>query len=647
MCGICGTAGFADERVIISMTEAIHHRGPDDGGVYVSPDHVVSLGNRRLAILDLSVAGHMPMSNDSGTMWLTYNGEVYNFRELRRDLEARGHRFRSDGDTEVVLRGYEAWGLGVLSRLKGMFAFALWDAAKRELVLARDRFGIKPLYYYAGGNELVFASEIKSIWRSRRPSPVLNPESVHAYLIHTWVPGPETVLRDVRRLSPAHVLVWKSGRFDITPYYVPPAPRTTLRDEREDIDEFRGLFDAAVERHLVSDVPVGIFASGGVDSTAILDAAARKTPGVDAYTIEYEADAGRWEQSDEDARFAQLTAARYGARHHRIILKPDVATLLPAVAAHMDEPVADTAAVSALLICRAAKPTATVLLSGMGADELLAGYSVYRAFALAQMLSHIPPVLRNRLLLPLVRTLRHARHAAPIMRPGLLLAVQRFAEKLFLNADASREALYLSYRSWGGTPTEMAALLAPELRAAVRDTSPYRRQWELFERAKDCDWLSRLLMVEAQTFLPDLNLLYSDKMSMAASVELRVPFLDSDLADFVFSLPPDLKLKGRVTKYILRRAMEGRIPTSVLRRRKAPFASPMRYWFRNDLREMLQDRLSSSEIRSRGVFDPDRVSAVLAAYLAGEHDNVHLIYALLHFQLWQDATDHARRAVAA
>jgi asparagine synthase (glutamine-hydrolysing) len=644
MCGICGIAGAVDRSRLQAMTDTLRHRGPDDQGVMIAADRSVGLGNRRLAILDLSAAGHMPMSNDAGTVSLSYNGEIYNFRELRAELEAAGDRFRSQTDTEVILRGYERWGVDVLRRLNGMFAIALWDARRGELVLARDRAGVKPLYYAEARGRLIFASEIKSLWHDPDLSRDLDPDALWQYLTFTWVPGPGTVLRAVRKLQPGHYLVWRRGAAEIRPYHDVPRPAASF-DETEAVERFGTLFDAAVRRHLISDVPLGLFLSGGLDSTAILDAAARASASpVDAYTIEYRSEDGRWEQSDEDARFAALAASHYGARHHRIVLEPEVASLLPDIAYSLDEPVADTAAVSALLISRAARPEVTVLLSGMGADELMAGYSLYHAFGASRLLGRVPAGLRRRVLTPALSMLSAARLAPRAMRPGFVLAAQRYLRTLLAAAGKTPDDLYLDFRSWGGAPDDTRALLAPDVRAALTRRDPYGRHREHFAAAADRDWLSRILYTEFRTFLPDLNLTYSDKMSMAASIELRVPFLDAELADFVFTLPAALKLRGRTTKYVFRRAMQGRVPASVLARRKAPFASPMRHWLRTDLRTLLLDRLSPAALGAQGLFDPPAVERVVRGYLSGHHHNVHLVYALLHFQLWHDALQRTRPA---
>jgi asparagine synthase (glutamine-hydrolysing) len=463
------------------------------------------------------------------------------------------------------------------------------------------------------------------------------------------VPGPDTVLANIKRLDPGHLLIWRDpGTVTFRRFAISPAPRTDAGDERADVDEFRARFDAAVKRHLISDVPLGVFLSGGLDSSAILAAAVRGASSrFDAFTIEFSKKDGRWEQSDEDAKYAAQVAEHFGVKHHRIVLDPSIATLLPTVAAHMDEPVADSAAISALLICRAAKPNVTVLLSGMGADEALAGYSLHHAFGSAARLGRVPKAIREGVGRPLLRALGTARHLPSAMRPGFWLAAQRYGGRLLDAAGASPADVYLTYRHWGGAPQRVLPLLAPEFRRVAELTIPDARQRAIFDEMPSADWLSRILNVETRTYLPDLNLLYSDKMSMAASVELRVPFLDADLMDFVARLPADRKLRGHETKWILRRASAGRLPETVLRRRKAPFASPMRRWLRTDLRAMTEDLLSTDRLRRQGIFDPAMVSEVTRAYLDGRHDNAHLMYGLVHFQLWHQALADMRRAPVA
>ncbi|HEY2324656.1 MAG TPA: asparagine synthase (glutamine-hydrolyzing) [Thermoanaerobaculia bacterium] len=636
MCGICGTAGFVNAELLRRMTDLIAHRGPDDDGTYAAPDGSVGLGNRRLSIIDLSAAGHMPMSNDDGTLWITYNGEIYNFAVLREELESLGHRFRSHTDTEVVLRGFDEWGAGVFAKLNGMFALAVWNAKERTLTLARDRWGQKPLYYAAQQRKLWFASEAKCLLLDPAIARNVRLDRLPAFLNHLSVPAPDTIFEGIYKLEPAHYLVWRDGAIQKKRYWTPSDAQTAIGDD-EAAEQFRTLFRRAVARHLVSDVPLGVFLSGGVDSSSILAAAAEVTPEpVRSYTIGYRPDDAAMEQSGaSDVHHARLVAKQFGARYREFILEPDLAQLLPKLVWNLDEPIADAAVISSYLICREARDEVKVLLSGQAADEFLAGYNLHQAYAAARLLRRVPNVLRNRILQPLARGASLAKRGVPGMGAGTLRAAGRFLDKTLDAVDLSAEEMYLRFRAFGATGEQIPALLSPEVRRQVGANDPSAFEHAMFAGLpRGMDPLTRITRVDAATFLPEVNLAYTDKTSSAASVEVRVPFLDNDLVDFMLSLPPDLKLRGRTGKYVLKRAMTGILPNEVLYRRKAPFASPMRTWLRRELREMLLDELSPDVIRRQGIFDADEVTAYVNAHLAGTADAMYILLSLLTFQLW-------------
>lgn len=639
MCGICGTAGFAEQDLLERMTELMGHRGPDDRGIFLSSDRNFGLGNCRLSILDLSHAGHMPMSNENGTVWLTYNGEIYNFSRLRGELISLGHSFRSHTDSEVLIHGYEQWGLDLLNRLNGMFGLALLDlrTAPGRLLLARDRFGIKPLYYTIVNGRLIFASEIKAILTARRVPREVDLASLHRYLAFLWVPGPETMFKHIYKIPPGHYLQWRSGQYSTGSYWDVCFEPNSSRKEGALAAELRQVLSAAVERQMRSDVPLGVFLSGGMDSSTIAALASTFAPeALKTYTIVYRPEDSALEQSDEDASAAREIVKRFHTEHHEIVVDPRVADLLPQVTWHLDEPVADPAAISTYLICRAARPSVKVLLSGQGGDEIFAGYRVHLAHHLARLLSVIPRALREGPAQSILDILPHAKDWIPGVRPGLLLAVHRYLAKLLASVDLDSELRFIFLRSYY-TDAQQFDLYSPALRAALQGVVAGDRHLAYFESVTDGSFLNRMLYVDLKTFLPELNLTYSDKLSSAASVEVRVPFLDNEVVDFMARVPASLKIKRLKTKYLLRMALQGVLPEKIIRRRKAGFGAPIRTWLRRDLRTMVDDILSDDAIRRRGYFEPSAVRSMILRDRDEREDNCYRIWALLTLELWHQA----------
>jgi asparagine synthase (glutamine-hydrolysing) len=634
MCGICGTAGFADKALLERMNAVMAHRGPDDEGIYLSPDGSVGLGNRRLSIIDLSQAGHQPMTNESGTVWITYNGEVYNFQDLRAGLLRAGHQFRSNTDTEVIVHLYEDMGVDCLRRLNGMFGVAIWDEPKHRLLLARDPLGIKPVYYTQSGAQLLFASEVKCLLQSAlvRVEPDL--EALHYFLCFLWVPGPKTLFKGIRKLMPGEMLVWEDGHIQVERYWDMDMHSVSDRSEKALTVELKTLLTQSVARHLISDVPVGVFLSGGLDSSSILALASQITHGpVKAYTIAYGTEDARLEQSGDDRYYAQQVARHFDAEYHEIEVQADVSALLPKVVWHLDEPVADPAAITSLLICRAARPDVTVLLSGQGADEIFAGYRVHRNDQLARRLSLLPRSLRDRVIMPGLQVIPRIKGHLPATLPGLALAVHRYLDKLLRGVDLPPEQRYVFYRSYY-TQAELLSLYTAEMREAVKGLDPAQTHLAYFGSTQGMDFLNRTLYVDAKTFLTELNLTYSDKMSMAESVEVRVPFLDREVVEFMAQVRPNLKINGLTTKYLLRKAMQGIVPSKVIRRRKAGFGAPIRKWLKSDLRTMIGQLLSESRLRMRGILEPAAVQTLLDENVAGIHDHTYPIWALLSLEVW-------------
>ncbi len=615
------------------------HRGPDDGGVFITPDKMFGLGNRRLSIIDLSPQGHMPMSNENSTIWLTYNGEIYNFPELRSELEGFGHEFRSHTDSEVLIHGYEQWGIELLKRLNGMFAFGVLDLRTRpaRLVLARDRFGVKPLYYWRVGNRLAFASEIKSILAIPEVSREVDVASLHRYLSFLWTPGPETLFKGIHKLPPGHYMEWFDGHLSIQRYWNLSYEISAIKGERELAAELQDVLNRSITRQLISDVPLGVFLSGGLDSSTIAAIAAQAgSKPLNTYTIAYRPEDSKLEQSGEDAEVAREVACRLGARHHEMVVSPHVAELLPKVVWHLDEPVADAAAISTYLICAAARPEVKVLLSGQGGDEVFAGYRAYTMASLAKSLNVLPAWLWKRPANALLGLLPALKNRMPGITPGLMLAAHRFAGKLVKSAGYKPEESFIFSRAYY-TKFEQMQLYSSELRHQVEDINPWDRSLQYFEEIGGAGFLNRMLYVDSKTFLPELNLTYSDKLSSAASVEVRVPFLDNEIVDFMSRVPLQMKLRRFDTKHLMRRAVKDMLPARVLNRRKAGFGAPIRSWLRRDLREMVDDLLSDAALRKRGYFDCSTIRKLVADDRGARADNSYRIWALLTLEVWHQA----------
>jgi asparagine synthase (glutamine-hydrolysing) len=578
----------------------------------------------------------MPMRNEDGTVWITYNGEIYNFRSLREELESYGHRFRSHTDSEVIVHGYEQWGLDLARRLNGMFAFAVLDRRTQpaSLHLVRDRLGIKPLYYVALNGCLVFGSEIKSILSAPGVPREVDLVSLHRYLAFLWVPGPETMFRHICKLLPGHYLTWRDQRHSIHSYWDARFEPTGNVGEKQLTSELKQLLKEAVERQMISDVPLGVFLSGGLDSSVIAALASKiSSEPLKTYTIAYRPEDSVLEQSDEDAATAREVSHHFGTKHCEIVVEPRVTDLLTQVVWHMDEPVADPAAISTYLISRAARPDVKVLLSGQGGDEIFAGYRVHLACRIASLMRAIPRRFRRGALTRLVNLLPQAQTRILGMTAGLSLGVHRYLSKLVAAADYDPVPRYVFLRSYY-TDAQERALYAPGLCATLSDAVAGEQHLEYFRRVAEESFLNRMLYVDMKTFLPELNLTYSDKLSSAASVEVRVPLLDNEIVEFMARVPASLKLKGLTSKYLLRRAFEDVLPAKIIRRRKAGFGAPIRAWLRRDLKTMVDDILSNDAIRRRPYFEPSAIRAMITADRDGREDNALRIWALLTLELW-------------
>jgi len=652
MCGISGLVNWGDRGTLSRMTSVQAHRGPDDAGLWEHrfPDgNYVGLGSRRLSIIDLSPSGHMPMCNEDRTVWITYNGEIYNFAELRRELRSRGHSFASDTDTEVIIHLYEQEGPDCVKRLNGMFAFAVCDlrSGGPTLFLARDHFGVKPFYYVHQGRRFAFASEIKALLEVPEVEAQLDPQSLHQYLTFLWVPDPQTMFRGIYKLPAGHYAILRDGHLKITQYWdltFPPADATYPRGEGELAEEIRQRFRRSVEGQMVSDVPVGAFLSAGLDSSSIVAMMSRATrQPVRTYTITFPSKYRVGENTLDNPDVPARLARELGCENHCIVVEPDVTDLLPRLVWHVDEPIADPAIIPAYLVCRAARKQSTVLLSGVGGDELFAGYRKHSAHYWAQAYQKIPSSVRRILEPALART--------PSLRGTRAKGALRLAKKMLRSGSLPPAEQFVMNCTYLDSK-QKAAIYTPALWDQVRNSDPSIRHRESFGYAKNADFLNQMLYLDSKIFMPSLNLTYNDKMSMASSVEVRVPFLDRELAEFVaWNVPPGLKIKGffrPTTKYIFRKAMQDVLPAEVLKQPKAGFAAPVDYWLTHDLKEMVDDLLSESRIRERGLFHPRAVRGFVEQHRSGAQDWSMQIWQFLTLELWmQTFVDGGSKQLAA
>lgn len=642
MCGIAGLVSTNTEARIGAMLEAIAHRGRDDEGVWTSvaideAGRRVCLGHRRLAIIDVSSAGHQPMFYENGRYAVTFNGEIYNYRELREELRAKGHEFQTDTDTEVLLAAFAEWGEDSLPRLNGMFAFAIWDEKEKTLTLARDRVGIKPLYYAqvedekGGGSSFIFASEVKAILATGLVKPEIDAESLNQFLTFLWTPDPNTLFRGIKKVPPAHVLTLKDDRLSVREWWdVSFEEIEEGRSEEAWRERVLETLDRVVGMEMVADVPLGSFLSGGIDSSSIVALMKNHSNGrrIQTYTIGMEAEDLRYDIIPDDVVWARRVNELLDTDYHEIMLKPDVAELLPKLVYHMDEPCIDMA-ISSYLVSRAARETLTVMLSGMGGDEVFAGYPRQMAMKIAGALDPVPGLVRR----PLMKAIDNA---LPGGLPGKLTAPLRNAKKFARSAALDFENRYLGYGTYF-TDSAKERLYSDEMRERTRGMDAYKEHRRYFARVKDAAPLNRLLYVDLKTFLPCLNLTTTDKTSMAATLEVRVPFLNVEMLEMAARMPVDLKLRGLKRKYILKRAAEKLLPRDVVWRKKAGFGAPVRSWLRGPLRPLVDDLLSEETVRRRGLFEPREVRRIIAANLSGREDYNLQVFQLLTLEMWQRA----------
>lgn len=636
MCGIVGFAGTVggafDEETLAASNRCQHHRGPDDAGIFVDPAANIGLAQTRLSIVDLSPLGHQPMHATAGlsdeaatgAVTLVFNGEIYNFRELRAELEARGHRFRGQSDTEVLLRLYLETGLEMLPRLNGIFALALWDPRTRTLLLARDALGVKPLYFAEVPRGVAFASELKALLPLVPEARTLDLEALHRYMTFLWCPGEGTPLREVRKLGPGEAVLVREGRVARrwTWYQLPVfrGIRPDLGPEAA-ISGTRTHLRQAVHRQLVADVPVGAFLSGGLDSSAVVAFAREAMPELRCFTIEL---AGGSEHGMPD----DLPYARRVAAHLDVpldVVRVDAGRMaedLVGMVGQLDEPLADPAPLNVLYISRLAREAGMkVLLSGAGGDDLFTGYRRHAALAHERLWRWLPVPARRAL----------SRATAGLDQRSPLF---RRAAKVFDAAELAGDPRLVHYFVWSNL-SQLRGLYTPAFRAAADAALPEAPMLDFITSLPPVvPPLDRMLALEQRFFLADHNLIYTDKMSMAASVEVRVPFLDLELVEFAARIPSSLKQRGKIGKWVLKRAMEPLLPHDVIYRPKAGFGAPLRRWMRHELRGLLDEVLAPERLQSRGLFDPVAVQRLRKANDDGKVDAAYTLFSLMAVEIW-------------
>ena len=618
MCGICGVAGSGEAEGIEltrRMCRALTHRGPDDEGI----QHVqgATLGVRRLSIIDVE-GGHQPIANEDSSVWVVQNGEIYNHLELREELIRRGHVFRTRADTEVLVHGYEEWGTELLERLNGMFAFAVLDRPRRELMLARDRMGIKPLHYAIDGGRLLFASELKALLCDPALRREIDPVALDEYLALEFVPSPRSIVSGIKKLPPAHVMVWSLSerRESLTRYWTPELGTDSTRktiDERA--EELRDVLRESVRKELISDVPVGVFLSGGIDSSAVAAMMSQLGGTVQSFSV------GFAERSFDESAHARLVAQHLGTEHHELVLEPRMLLdLIPRLPELLDEPLGDASIIPTFLLSAFTRQHVKVALGGDGGDELFAGYPTLQAHRLASYYLRAPRMLRDRVIAPVVRRL-------PVSRENLSFD---FRAKRFVAGAAAPVAD--RHAMWMGSfaPHEREAVMAPALRASL----PEEVAWADGDGADDD--LERVLLMDMRLYLENDILMKLDRASMMASLEGRVPLLNRDFVEHVTRLPLDLKLRGLRSKFLFKRALRGILPDRILNRPKKGFGIPVAHWFRGPLKQQMLEVLSPERLRREGYFDPAAVARLIDDHIAGRRDNRKQLWTLFAFEMWHE-----------
>jgi asparagine synthase (glutamine-hydrolysing) len=620
MCGIVGIVrnddSLVDQALVSRMCDAIRHRGPDDDGFYFSEG--VGLGMRRLSIIDVK-GGQQPIHNQDRTAWIVFNGEIYNYRELRDKLEKLGHTFYTNSDTEAIIHAYDQYGADCPKHLRGMFAFAIWDERAKELFLARDRVGKKPILYALVNGKLIFGSEFSALLLHPDIGRDIDTEAIHHYLSFMCVPAPLTAYRAIRKLEPGHSLRWRKGEIKIERYWQPDFSKKIDISEREAGERAIEILRDSVKVRLMSEVPLGAFLSGGIDSSAVVALMSQESSEpVKTFSIGFE------EQDFSELHHARRVAEHVGADHHEFIVRPDALEVLPLLVEHYGEPYADSSAIPTYYVARETRKHVTVALNGDGGDESFAGYERYAAMHLAEKYHRIPAVFRDSLfqqaigLIPSSATKRsRVRDVKRFLQAASLPKVERYLRWVSVFDTAAKANLYSADFLHQTQSMRAADILTP---------------W--FSRANGTGIVDAALLADINTYLPNDLLVKVDIATMAVSLEARSPFLDHHLIEFAASLPEKLKLRGLTTKYLLKRMLKKLLPAENLDRRKMGFGVPIGHWFRGKLQPFLRETILSERALNRGLFRPEAVKQLVELHTRGERDNSHQLWTLLMLELW-------------
>lgn len=625
MCGLTGYIGNFDKELLLKMVPSLSHRGPDDQGFWQSEDLVIGLGHTRLSILDLSSAGHQPMKTEDDNFVIVYNGEIYNFQELRSDLEKSGVVFQSKTDTEVILKGYAYFGFDFFKKLNGIFAFAIFNKVENSLLLIRDGMGVKPLYLGKTPKGYIFSSEMKTLLIEKSLSRELNERGIVNYLSFLWSPGKTTLLKSVEKVLPGEAILFRNGKLEKQWFYydIPFTAKTTDISEKEAIDKLDNLLEQAVRRQLIADVPVGAFLSGGLDSSTLCHYASRESNNrFDCFTIDLSPEDLKKEGITNDLPYAQKVAKHLDVKLHTISVGSDAIKHLDKMIYHLDEPQADPAILNTLFIAQLARENnIKVLLSGAGGDDLFTGYRRHYALMQEKHWAGLPQVMRKGLKL--------SSSLLPDQYP-----LTRRIKKAFSYADLDSSQRLASYFLWC-SPDRVCGLLNKDRFSSISENQVLDPLLNTLKRLPPgVSELNKMLYLEQKHFLPDHNLNYTDKMTMAVGVEARVPFLDNDLIDFACSLPDHLKQNGPVGKYILKKTMEKYLPHEIIYRPKTGFGAPLRRWLKVELKNLTDETLSEVSITRRGIFNYKAVKKLVEDDRLGKVDASYTIFGLICLEMW-------------
>ena len=623
MCGICGMVGFANQDLLKKMCRIMSHRGPDDEGYFI--DKNIGLGIRRLSIIDLET-GHQPIHNEDETIWVVFNGEIYNFQELRESLKKKGHQFYTKTDTEVIIHLYEEKGEDCVNYLNGMFAFAIWDKKDEKLFLARDRLGIKPLYYTVVDGSLLFASEIKALLECNKVEKEVDLIGMHHFLTFLYVPAPFSMFKGIKKLPPAHTMSYKNGKvgvqnFEPLQYWDLGFSKAKIKREEYYSERILELLREAVKIRLVSDVPLGIFLSGGIDSSSIVGLMSQiSNCSVKTFSIGYEEKFASY----NELKYSRLVAKHFGTEHHEFIVKPDAVELLPEIIQHFDEPFADSSAIPTYLVSQMAKKHITVALSGIGGDEAFGGYPRYIGLQVARYYEKLPLFVRKNILLKIAEQFPESTASVNIMG-----RFKRFARGGILPADKR----YLSWISFFNTDF-YNKLFTDKLKKELSMSDPFQIHREFLNQKKTAEFLNRVFYLDVKTYLADDLLAMGDRMSMANSLELRIPFCDHKLLEFSASIPYSTKIEGFRLKYLLKRAVSQLLPKEIITKRKQGFMIPLGSWLQTELKDLTLDLLSKRSVKKRNYFNWECVQWMLREHYEGRQNFADQIWALMTLEIW-------------